>query len=182
MKKMMLAAMLAAVAGAASAQGYAGAVAGLTKLNSDCPVGWSCDDSDTGFKLYGGYEVAPQISVEVGYVDFGKSEITRVGQRGTLKATAFTIGGAFRAKFHEDWTGVARLGLAAMKVKREENSPIFVGGNRSESNAKLYAGLGIEYALGQDFKITGSLDLTNAEIDGDSGSVYLIGIGAQMGF
>lgn len=178
MKKMLLAAVLAAAGGAASAQGYAGALIGMSKFNVDCPgYGISCDDSDTGYKVYGGYAVSPNISIELGYTDFGKASLSDGGMNESIEAQAISLVGAFRTAFNADWTGVGRLGLASVKGKRATN----FGSNASDSSIKFYAGVGLEYAVGA-FKLTGALDLTTADIDDETGSVYLFGLGAQVGF
>lgn len=177
MKKILFAAVLTAVCGAASAQGYAGALIGMAKFNVDC-AGASCDDSDTGYKVYGGYEVAPNIAIEVGYTDFGKARLSAGVLNESIEAQAFSVVGAFRMALSPEWTGVGRLGLASVKGKRNTN----FGLSESDSSIKLYAGVGVEYALGADFKLTGAFDFTAADIGDDSGGVYIFGLGAQMGF
>lgn len=178
MKKILLAAALAASCGLASAQGYVGALVGLTSIAIDCAPGLSCDDSDTGFKLYGGYEVAPNIAIEVGYTNFGKVSASAGAYNAELKGTALSLVGAFRVAFSPEFTGVARLGLASVKGKVSDNA----GDSASDSNIKLYTGLGLEYAMSKDIKLVGAFDLTNVEVDGDSGTAYIAGIGAQIGF
>ncbi|MDO9237311.1 MAG: outer membrane beta-barrel protein [Aquabacterium sp.] len=178
MKKILLAAALAASCGLASAQGYVGALVGLTSIAFDCGPGQSCDDSDTGFKLYGGYEVAPNISIEVGYTDFGKAKVSEGADRAEYKGTALSLVGAFRVAFTPEFTGVARLGLASVKGKFSDS----LGASASDSNIKLYTGLGVEYAMSKDIKLVGAFDLTNVEIDGQSGTAYIAGVGAQIGF
>jgi len=178
MKKILLAAALAASCGLASAQGYVGALVGLTSIAIDCAPGLSCDDSDTGFKLYGGYEVAPNIAIEVGYTNFGKVSASAGAYNAELKGTALSLVGAFRVAFSPEFTGVARLGLASVKGKVSDN----VGGSASDSSIKLYTGLGLEYAMSKDIKLVGAFDLTNVEVDGDSGTAYIAGVGAQIGF
>jgi OOP family OmpA-OmpF porin len=179
MKKALFAAALAAACGVASAQGYAGALVGLSKISTDCPFGTSCDDSDTGYKLYGGYEVAPNIAVEVGYTSFGKTTLTAGAAKATVKGSALSLVGAFRVAFTPELTGVARLGLASVTGKYSDN----VGSaSESDSKIKLYTGLGLEYAVTKEFKIVGAFDLTNVEVGGDSGTTYLFGAGAQMAF
>jgi OmpA-OmpF porin, OOP family len=165
MKKILLAAALVASCGVASAQGYAGALIGMANVNATCG---GCDTSDTGFKLYGGYEVMPNLAVEVAYTDFGK-----YADLVNLKPTALSVVAAYHFPLSGDLSGVGRLGLASVKSK-------WTGG--SSSDIKLYAGLGLDYNLTPSFKLTGAFDFTQAELAGDSGSVYIFGVGAQMGF
>jgi OmpA-OmpF porin, OOP family len=174
MKKLMIAAVLAAAGGAASAQGYAGALIGMAHVATTCLPGYSCDDNDTGYKFYGGYEVAPNISVEVAYTNLGKVTIKSGGTEiDTLKSTAFSLVGAYRMSFNPELTGVVRLGLASVKGKTT---------TASDSNIKLYTGLGLEYTMSPEIKLVGAFDLTNVEVDGDSGTAWLLGAGAQVAF
>ncbi|HRH17816.1 MAG TPA: hypothetical protein PLS22_10200, partial [Aquabacterium sp.] len=85
---------------------------------------------------------------------------------------------AYRVAFTPEFTGVARLGLASVKGKLSNNA----GYSASDSNIKLYAGLGLEYALSNDMKLVGAFDLTNAEVENNDANVYIVGIGAQIGF
>lgn len=179
MKNVILAAVLTAVAGMASAQGYAGALAGLTKFDSnDCPKQTSCDNSDAGFKVYGGYQLAPNFAVEAGYTDFGKSSIGKGDARLTRDATAYTVLAVLRGQVMDKLTGVGRFGWARVKVNEQQRG----GAKVSDGNVAMYVGAGVEYAVNSAFKITGAADFTKAEFRDESGTVYLIGVGAQYGF
>jgi OOP family OmpA-OmpF porin len=184
MKKFLFAAALSAACGLASAQGYAGALIGLAKINSDCTAGATCDDNSTGMKVYGGYEVAPNISVEVGYTGFGKASAKGNLGSAEIKTTALVLNGAFRFPIAADFTGVGRLGLASVKGKYTTNVPGVK--NTSKSAIKLYTGLGLEYDIAKDVKLVGAFDLTNSEVEvkgsSDSGAVFLFGAGVQAAF
>ena len=47
----------------------------MANVAVDCGGLASCDNDDTGYKFYAGYKVHPQIAIEGGYIDFGKSNI-----------------------------------------------------------------------------------------------------------
>lgn len=164
MKKILLAAALAAASTLASAQGYAGALIGMANYSGDC-VG-SCDKSDTGFKLYGGYDLGSGIAFEVGYTDFGTVTVNGGGE---ADHSAVSVAAAYRYSFSNELAGVARLGLGF--VKRDGS-----GGVESDDAVNLYAGLGLEYAINQDIKLVGAFDLA------DNGDLYILGVGAQVGF
>jgi OOP family OmpA-OmpF porin len=183
MKKFLFAAALSAACGLASAQGYAGALVGLAKISTDCPIGYSCDDSSTGMKVYGGYEVAPNIAVEVGYTNFGKSKVTVGGGSGEFKSTALSVVGAFRFPIAAEFTGVARLGLASVSGK---SSGTALAKSETKSSIKLYTGLGLEYDIAKDIKLVGAFDLTNTDFEAkgitDSATTYMFGAGVQAAF
>src|SRR3954471_8968815 len=45
---------------------------GQSKNNLSCPAGSSCDDSDTAFRVFGGYNFNKNFGAELGYADLGK--------------------------------------------------------------------------------------------------------------
>ena len=183
MKKILFAAALSAACGLASAQGYAGAVAGLAKANFDCRAS-SCDDSSTGVKVYGGYEVNPNISVEVGYINFGKVKLKGSASTSEVKGSAFVVTSAFRFPIAAQVNGVGRLGLASAKAKYSSDLPGVE--SNSTSATKLYAGMGLEYAIAKNIKLVGAFDMTGADVEiggrAESNTVYLLGAGVQAGF
>lgn len=179
---MVVAAALAALAGGACAQGYVGALLGLTKIDGGaCPDGYSCDSSDTGAKVYAGYELAPGLAVEIGYTDFGRATVHDDTLHGDVRTTAYTVLAVLRGEVANNVTAVGRLGWARVKAKISASSG-GASGNVSDGNMGLYWGLGVEYAINKSFKITAAADFTKSEFDSESTPVRLIGLGAQYGF
>lgn len=180
MKKMMSVAAVAAMmmfAGAASAQGYVGGTIGFSNFSRDCPAFADCDTSDTAFKLYGGFNLAPHWSIEGAYVDFG-STTSNIGPiHGNIDVSAFIVNGAYRWDFSPKWAGVARLGLASVS-----GDPSGLDGSRSKTSLKLYGGLGIEYSFSKNLKAVGAFDLTSFETKDNDGSVNSISGGVQFSF
>jgi len=179
MKKTVLASLLAAASMGAFAQGYLGAGFGVSHLNIDCEGTTSCDTSDTGYKVYGGYKFAPMFAVELGYLDFGKAKLAGFGTNyygysylvnGDVKVSAFTL------------AGVARLGVANVNTKAAASVYGTEYYNESETKAKLYYGLGLEFAFNKNIKGVVSADFTQSELSGEKGDVRLIGIGVQYDF
>lgn len=83
MKRTLVAIALAGLYATASAQGYAGAVAGMANLDLDCKGVISCDKKGTGGKIYAGqrFDKNPLVNlgrfkidtIEVGYLRFGNA-------------------------------------------------------------------------------------------------------------
>lgn len=73
---------------------YVGGSLGQATSDISCPVGISCDDSDTAWKIYGGLEINEYISMEVGYIDLGESTFsgTQSGTRETNGMTTAVVG------------------------------------------------------------------------------------------
>ncbi|MBI5926577.1 MAG: outer membrane beta-barrel protein [Aquabacterium sp.] len=184
MKKILLASALATMMGGAFAQVYVGGAFGMTQVALDCSGASTCDKSDTGFKFYGGYQFNPTWSVEVGYIDFGAAKYTYwdgVNVGGKFEVSALTLAAAARAPFSPVLTGVARLGLANAKTEWSE-SAMGLTISESETKAKAYFGLGLEYTFTKQLRGTLSADFTQGEIGGSTGSVRAFGAGLQYGF
>lgn len=189
MKKIMLATMMAVIAGSASAQIYVEGALGLTNLAVDCSGTTHCETNGTGAKLLAGYNVNPNIAVEVGYVDFGQAKATvnyfPYGLvDGTLKSSAFFIGGAARGQLAGALWGVARLGLAQVETKTHVRTSYGATGSVSESGANALFGLGLEYAVIPKLKLTAGVDFTQSPIaEGNTtATLRLLSIGAQYSF
>ena len=52
---------------------YAGASAGQATIDA-CDGVANCDDEDTSWKVFGGWELNPNLAFEAGFVDFGVSD------------------------------------------------------------------------------------------------------------
>jgi opacity protein-like surface antigen len=51
--------------------GHAGISAGRSKLDADCPVGFTCDDKDQAFRLFAGGRFNNAVGLEAGLMNFG---------------------------------------------------------------------------------------------------------------
>ena len=188
MKNMIVATCLAVIAGSAAAQVSVEGAFGATNLNVDCAGTTYCKNNGSGAKLVLGYVVAPNISVEAGYVNFGEAK-ARVPSYyyglldGTLKSSAFYIGGAARGEFGRGFSGVARMGIAQVKTTTDVSNG-YASGSESESKANVLFGLALEYALTQKLKATAGIDFTQSPIaEGDTtATLRLVSAGLQYNF
>src|SRR5438128_2401629 len=60
---------------------YLGGSIGSSNMRQGCngtPAGLSCDQKDTGWKLFGGYQFTPHWGAEAMYVDLGKTKFDGV--------------------------------------------------------------------------------------------------------
>lgn len=170
---------------AAGAQAYLGAGLGATQLSADCTGTLTCDNSDTGFKFFGGYKFMPNVSGEVVYLNFGKAKATAMFGSSTVQAEIKTSGiGAGVAVMGElapSWLGVARLGVARMKA---DISGTMLGASASdnESSTQAYFGLGVGYALTKSLSLDLSADFSRSHYNGESGNVRMLGVGLTAAF
>ena len=183
MKKIALAAALLALTGAASAQlnnkAYIGGAFGPSEVSVECGFPYNCDSTDTGYKLYAGFKVHPQVAIEAGYIDFGKAQVNLSSANvGSLATDGFVVNAAGRLPLTRELNAVGRLGLAFLETK---GSGRFVA-NRTDSSTSAYLGLGLEYAFNKNIKGSAAADFSTGEFNGSEGSVRLLSIGVQYDF
>ena len=185
MKKQIIAiaALAAAAVAHADAQNpvYVSVAAGASHMAMDCVGPTTCDSSDTGGKAAVGYDFGNGFSLEAGYVSFGKFSVAEPGLTGKIKPTAFTIGGAFALPLGNEWGMNFRLGAAQVKTKLSA-SVGNASGSDSESKTKVYAGLGLTYAVSQTVKLELGVDSTEAQYSDQKGTIRLITLGATFAF
>lgn len=98
-----------ALAGPAAAEGwYIGGSIGQTDIDGDF-----VDDTDTGFKIFGGHEYEG-FAIEFGYVDFGKVSESGFGFSASFEATALfaTVNGVFPVGKQKRINLIPKAGLA----------------------------------------------------------------------
>ena len=165
----------------AFAQGYVGAAFGATKFDVDCSGTTTCDDTDSGGKIYGGFKFTPNWGAEISYFHFGKAKATLGLDSSELKASAFGAGVAFSGVLTPGWTGVARLGVA--RVKTEVSATVGgISASDSENKTKAYYGVGIGYMLMPNLSIDATADFTKWKFDTDTDNVRLLSFGVTYSF
>ena len=101
---------------------YTGLSAGQSRFSSDACDGLpiSCDFSDTGWKIFGGYQATKNFGIEVSFIDFGEFTVTEPGGTATIEFSGFSFVGTGTVPVSERfglfgkagllrWDGVARL-------------------------------------------------------------------------
>lgn len=185
MKKyaLVIAAALAASAAHADqpAHAYVGLAAGTTHMSIDCTGATSCDKTDTGGKLVGGYNFGNGFGLEAGYVSFGKGRGADAISTATIKPTAITLGGVFALPLDNEWGMNFRLGAARVKTKVDATFGT-ARATESQTRTKAYAGIGLTYAVSQAVKLELAIDSTQGQLNEEKGTLRLISVGATFAF
>ena len=178
-----LALLLAAIAAQAQTQPHAYAMfgPGVSHLSLDCTGAKTCESSDRGLKVAAGYALGNGLSLEAGYLQFGKFTASDDSMYLAVKPSAVTLAAAFTLPLGSDWAVSARLGAAQVRTRVTAGSGAIVGSD-SQSKAKLYAGLGASYAISKTVKLELGVDSTQAEFAGEKGTLRLIGLGMSFEF
>jgi len=154
---------LAAAAPAAAQQSdkgwYLGVGFGTTKADIDNSPVTSLgatvsggDDSNNGFKIFGGYQFNKHLGVELGYVDFGSFTVT--GTLGTpftaeFDVSAFTAAAVGTLPLNESFDLFGKAGLYAWEAKASVTGGGLTAGNTTGSD--VFLGIGARFNINRNF-------------------------------
>lgn len=185
LKKITMAALLTAsgiMTSTAFAQAYVGVSGGLSRWDVDCSGASSCDKSDTGFKIFGGYNLNPSFAIEGAYVDLGKATASGFGVSADAQGSGFEIAGVIKAPFTREFTGFAKLGVASMKGE-VSGSGFGISTSDSKTSTQFVGGLGISYALSKEMALRGEWENRRFDLPGDDkATVNTYTVGLQLNF
>lgn len=113
------------------------------------------DDSDTGFKFFGGYQYNPHFAIEGGYFDLGKFDssvdtIPLGGLDGSIEFQGINLDLVGSTSFTKKLSGFARVGVTYAETVNTYSESGAVGlddGTSDERNTNPKIGLGLQYAL-----------------------------------
>lgn len=171
---------------AAMAQGYLGAGVGPTRIDVDCAETTTCDKTDSGFKVFGGYRFGSGFAPELVYFDWGKATATLVDTElgtasGEVKATGWGLGVAYFIPFTTQWQGVLRLGVASNKAKGTGTLG-GLSGSVSETSTNPYYGLGVGYRINNNLSVDAAMDFSRIKLLGEKADTRLVTIGLTYQF
>lgn len=156
--------------------------AGALLGNIDCPT-------PTGWKVFGGYKVAPNLAVEGSYIDFGDTStsgtipvipgINSVVNPASLvsKATGFNVSGVASAPVTNEVNVFGKAGLAMWEkettatVSRVGVSSSTIAQSTTTDGVDLSLGAGAEYKINDNWGVRGELEHFN----GLNNNLYSVG-------
>jgi OmpA-OmpF porin, OOP family len=124
---------------------YVGANLGQSKFKLECAAGESCDDKDTAFKLFAGYQFHPNFAAEFGYTDLGKAKFSDPLGSAELKASAWELSALGLFPVMPSLQLFGRLGVYNGKTE--------FSGDASGSKSKT----GVTWGLGGEWDFTRNL-------------------------
>jgi len=157
-----LAALTAAPAWSQDAGFYLGASIGQSRAKEFCDDsgGFSCDDKDTAWKIFAGYQFNRHLAVEGGYTDLGEvgasGVLSGVSVRGKIEATAFELVGVGSIPVADRFSLYGKLGVYYAETERNLTGTlgaVTVTDNDSEKNTDL------TFAFGARFDVTRNLGI-----------------------
>ncbi|MGV6809282.1 MAG: outer membrane beta-barrel protein [bacterium] len=164
--------------------------------NNNCDshlVDCSTDDKDKAARIVAGYEITPSLAVEVAYADLGKTmdfDVDTVGAtiEGEQETKALSVAAVGKKQLGgSKVSATAKLGAAYWdsEMKTSSNLP-FPNETRSKSGVDPMVGLGLEYAVAQNWNLRAGWDRyysvgeRNNAIDAVHGNVETVDTDVDM--
>lgn len=167
---------LAAVSVSASAQDsgfYIGAGAGMTSFDTcDDLTGLgltSCDDEDSGFKVYAGKGFTQNFGVEVGWVDLGEIKASGPGGTATLGVDGFQVAALGMLPLNPRISLFGKVGVYLWDASA--SGP---GGSLSDDGSDIMFGVGLNWNLARRLDLR--VEWEQFDIDGDDVSLLSAGV------
>lgn len=171
---------------AAAAQPYGVVSVGVSRVGLDCQGAASCDKTDVGAKVIGGYKFAPSWAAELGWFEYGKASASDVGVSVSVRNTALGFGGAYHQDLTTDWNAVARFGLALVQTKLSGSVSGVGSASDTDNTAQAYLGMSVGYRLSKATTLEFAWDYGRGKFNKDgideSGGINVLSIGLSSGF
>lgn len=192
MKRLLTASFVAAclVSSAAYAQvgPYVGVSAGWSNYSIPDSVqgvnicaSLSCDKSDFGFKLFGGYMFTPYVGAELQYANYGKATATGPGGHLDLETAGF---GAFLIGQYpvDNFRLFGKIGFAYLDTEVSASAQGFGSASDSDKASNFAWGVGAAYMFNKNLGMRVEYEQTKWELYDASDNVGLWSIGVQYSF
>jgi OOP family OmpA-OmpF porin len=176
--KRSIAALLFALPLSALAQGYVGLGFGQTTADfPDCSISTTCDDKDTGFKIFGGYRFNQNFALEGGYADLGESTFSIPGfASGSAEATTILLHAVGMIPLNPQFSIFGKAGLHRWDAK-ESGLILGVPFSESDDGIDITFGAGVQANFGRF-----SLRLEWERYDVDSSDADFFGLSGILHF
>jgi len=129
---------------------YAGLGLGQSEANDACTgiagPGISCDEKDTYWKIFGGYQLNKNFGFELGYVQLGEATASFAGfGSASIEAKGFELLGVGTLPINQQFSVFGKLGFFRWDVDFKDGTGLV--GNASDSGTDLTYGFGVQYSF-----------------------------------
>jgi OmpA-OmpF porin, OOP family len=160
----------------AQAGPYLGGALGQSKFKEWCDTGGSpvtlasCEDTDTSWRVLGGYRFNRYVGVEATYVDWGEVTASTNTARVSAKQNSYGLAAVGTLPLGERFELFGKAGF--LNTEQETTSTRTVTRDETE----LHYGLGVKYAFTRNWALRGEWENT------DKLKVELLSIGVEYRF
>jgi OmpA-OmpF porin, OOP family len=185
MKRLLIISAMLFSTGAYAQNFYAGGAIGQTKVQDFCDgvsgAGVRCEDTDTAWKVIGGYHFNPHFALEVGYINFGEVDATGPGGTVSIESTAFELVGVGVLPLSQGFSLYGKIGLYRAETEGVANT-FLVTDRVKETTTDLTFGVGARFdvtrrialrAEWQRYQDVGGGDIGETDVDVISAGVLV---------
>jgi OOP family OmpA-OmpF porin len=159
--------------GAQSMGPYLGGSFGMTSVDVCDDLGFlgltECDDSDTGFKVFGGYRINDNFAAEVGFVDLGEVTVSGPGGSASVETDGFQFAGLGVIPLNSQFELFAKLGLFMWDVSASGPT-----GSASDDGNDLMFGAGAAWNFTE--QVAARIEWERFDVDGDDVDFWSLGV------
>lgn len=164
---------------------YVGAAGGKSKIRLSCGDGVvSCSESDTGYKLFGGYRMSSHLSLEGSYIDLGKAKASSERADGEARLRSVTLSAVASLPVAQNAAVFAKLGGFHARSTYTLTSGDFLDREKRSASGIVIGG-GLSYAFSENLQARLDYDLmprASRTVDDRKGSARLISLGLSYLF
>ena len=171
---LMLGTIMSSSATLAAQGGYIGA--GIGRSNIDDETGF--DESDTGFKLFGGYRANENVAFEAFYADFGEPDMKEFGAKLSEEVTGFGVQVVGIAPLANQFELFGKLGL----IFWDEDFKVNGTTTYSDDGTDLTFGFGGAFTVNPQFSIRVEWEFYAIEDSVGDLDTDLLSVGLQFNF
>jgi OOP family OmpA-OmpF porin len=159
---------------------YAGASVGTTKLSDDAfdNSGIDIDDTDTGFKIFGGYSFNDNFAVELSWFDLGEVTGRDAGDSFSVGVSGLNASAVGRLPLSETFSLFGKLGFASYDLDAHVNLAGIGSGSDSQSETDLTYGVGGALSFGGQWEVRLEWEAINV----DNGDANMLSVGGMYRF
>lgn len=152
-------------------------------------TGFTRDTTDTGFKVFGGYQFNRNFAIEAGYFDLGKLGYSATTSPAGTAQAVFKLNGANldlvgKLPLTNNLSALGRVGLASGRSRATfvTTGPVTLA-DTSKRNTNGKFGLGLQYALGTTMLVRGEIERYRMnDAVGSHVNVNLVSVGLVFPF
>lgn len=161
---------------------YMGAGVGSTKISDDGFNDINYDDSDTGFKVFGGYSVNQNFAIEASYFDLGEGSgsFDDFGDQINFDVgvSGFGVSAVGVLPLSDMFSLFGKLGYASYDIDAHVNIVGVGSGSSSDSQSDLMYGAGAALSFAERFEARLEFEAINV----DGGDANMISLGGLYRF
>lgn len=163
---------------------YIGGALGQATVDVDCTGATSCDDKDTSWRIFGGYQFNRNFAIEAGYIDLGEASAAGptppFGTTSVIQeATAFDVVAVGMLPIMDRFSVFGKLGFYRADTDVSVTNTVLGSFSESDSNTDLTFGAGVRYdftrnlAVRAEWQRYSDLGISDLESDVD---VFSLGV------